>query len=195
MFHETDMRTVGCDHLGFCFLCYKKFELDYLIDGAPPAPRLPSSAPQSPMYEDLELGWSFESVDENGGGVAVGCFVRQCQNCFYMFHGTDMRTVGCVHLGFCILCYQKFELDYIIDRAPPTPMLPSSVPLSPMYKDPELGRSFESVGDASGNAPGTPPTDLTDHVALRYSARTVCLNKRYFNADFVVGLDFGWLAK
>ncbi|CAH9134887.1 unnamed protein product [Cuscuta epithymum] len=65
---------------------------------------------------------------ENGGGVAVGFFVRQCQNCFYMFHETDMRTVGCFHLGFCFLCYQKFELDYLIDGAPPAPRLPSPAP-------------------------------------------------------------------
>ncbi|CAH9096442.1 unnamed protein product [Cuscuta epithymum] len=114
MFHESDMRTVGCFHLGFCFMCYQKFELDYLIDGAPPAPRLPSPAPLSPMYEDHELGWSFESIFENGGGVAASCFVRQCQNCFYMFHETDMRTVGYVVFiwGF-VFCVIK-NLSWII---------------------------------------------------------------------------------
>ncbi|CAH9077919.1 unnamed protein product [Cuscuta europaea] len=157
MFHEIDMCSVGCVHLGFCFLCYQNFELDYLIDGAPPAPRLPSSAPLSPMYEDVELGWSFESVDENSDGVAVSCFVRQCQNSFYTFHGTDMRTVGCVHLGFCILCYQKVELDYLIDGAPPTHRLPSLVPLSPMYEDPELGWALNPLVMLQVTPQGCPP--------------------------------------
>ncbi|CAH9141720.1 unnamed protein product [Cuscuta epithymum] len=175
MVPENLLRAVVCVNREICVRCYAMFDLDLLIDEAPPTPTLPSQAVLSRDYEDPVLGWFFETVGESSGAAM----------------GTPPAVVSD---DVVLRRWAMFDLNLPNDEAPLTPTLPSPAVLSPDYEDPDLGWFFETVGQSSGAVPGTPPAIVSDGVALRRSTRRICLNRRYFNGQFVVDFEFGWLA-